>query len=357
MDADGLSLHDVTRSPHNAEAPLPVLLEPVTPSELVYVRNHFDVPALDAATWRLGVGGAVERPLSLSLGELQALPRESVQMTLECAGNGRLAMRPVPKGTAWSYGAVSVVRFTGTPLRHVLARARIAADAVEVAFAGADRGEVEPGRLERFVRSLPLEAALRPDTLLAWEMNGLPLPSEHGRPLRLVVPGWYGMASVKWLEEIRVLTEPFEGFFQSEHYVYVDGDPAARGEPVREIRVRAVIAEPADGATLALEREGESVEVCGAAWSGHGPVARVEVSADGGASWTAAEVEPARTPHAPQRWWWRWVPPSAGSYTLLCRAADAAGESQPAEQVWNRLGYGNNGPHAVVVRVARPRSP
>jgi DMSO/TMAO reductase YedYZ molybdopterin-dependent catalytic subunit len=337
----------VTDSPRNAETPLSALGGSLTPASAVYVRNHFDAPQVDPDAWRLTLGGAVREPASLSLAEVKALPARSVTMTLECAGNGRQAMRPKPPGTPWGYGAVSVVHFTGTPLAGVLEAAQVTRQALEVLFRGADTGEAVPGRRVQFARSLPLDAALGPDPLLAWELNGEPLSRDHGFPLRLVVPGWYGMASVKWLEQIDVVSEPFGGFFQKEHYVYADEPGVADGAPVGRIRVRSLIVAPQPGARLAA---GASL-IEGIAWSGHGPVDRVEVSVDGGGAWEEAALEPATGRYGAQRWTFAWAPSRSGSHHLVSRATDASGNGQPAAQRWNRLGYGNNGPQVVAVEV------
>lgn len=347
MSSAEKSLEPVTEEPLNAATPVTALRDPVTPASLVYVRNHFAMPEIDPEDWRLVVGGAVSNPVTFSLEELKSHPVRSVTMALECAGNGRQAMSPKPPGTPWGYGAISVVRFTGTPLALILEAAGVARQAVEVLFRGADAGDVADGRRVQFARSLPLDAALAADPLLAWDMNNEPLTREHGFPLRVVVPGWYGMAAVKWLEQIDVVTEPFGGFFQKEHYVYSEESGVAEGEPVRRIRVRSLIAGPASGAVLELGPH----MVEGIAWSGHGPITRVEVSADGGGNWQEAVLEPAPGRYGALRWSYSWTPTQPGSYTLLSRATDASGNGQPASQRWNRLGYGNNGPQAVTVQV------
>lgn len=324
--------------PLNQEVPLGSLAAPLTPTARFYRRSHFAVPGLDAAAWRLRVAGEVRRPLEFALADLRALPPATLAVTLECAGNGRSLMGAVPAGTPWGLGAVSTAEFTGARLRDVLEAAGPAPAAVEALFVGADRGPVAPGREECFARSLPLAAALAGDALLAWEMNGEPLRPEHGSPLRLVVPRWYGMASVKWLVELRLLAEPFRGHFQAEHYVYRGEPGTPDGTPVTLSRVRALLAAPADGDALPLA----PVELRGAAWSGAAPVARVEVSTDGGATWTPAELEPAPSPYAAAPWRLAWLPPARGEHLLMSRATDAAGNTQPLEPVSNALGYGNN---------------
>ena len=348
MANQSLQLIPVTEDPYNAETPLSALLDEVTPSDLVYVRDHFDVPTLDAAKWTLDVNGAVEKPLSISYAEIQALETKTLVVTLECAGNGRIQMDPLPKGTPWGYGAVSIVEFTGTPLVSVLKLVDISERAVEVLFQGADRGEVEPSRSELFARSLKIDLALHSDTLLAWEMNGNPLTPKHGYPMRLVVPEWYGMASVKWLTQVTLLSEPFNGFFQNEHYVYLDEEGTREGDPVQHIRTRSLILSPVDGTELS---NGAVDVIEGIAWSGFGPITQVEVSVDGGDHWHEAKLDPPSTPYDVQRWRFKWLPQIPGRYTLLSRATDAMGNLQPATQISNRLGYGNNGPQAVVVSV------
>ena len=347
MASQTLQLIPVTKDPDNAETPLSALLDRVTPLDLVYVRNHFAVPQIDETEWSLKVNNAGANLISISYDELRELPTKTITFTLECAGNGRKSMNPVPKGTAWDYGAISIVEFTGTPLHNVLEKAGIPDDVVEVAFYGADQGEVEPGRVEKFVRSLPLEVALDPDTLLAWEMNGQPLTPHHGFPLRLVVPKWYGMASVKWLKQVEFLSEPYKGYFQNEHYVYVDEKGTQQGNPVRQIRPRSLIIHPNNGDTL----NQKEVELAGIAWSGYGTIAQIEVSVDGGDNWSAAELEFPKSAYGAQKWQYKWAPESPGTYTLIVRATDSLGQSQPSAQRQNRLGYGNNGPHKIIVTV------
>jgi DMSO/TMAO reductase YedYZ molybdopterin-dependent catalytic subunit len=333
--------------PLNLEVPLEVLDRSPTPRGVFYRRSNFPVPTVDSAAWRLRVEGEVEELCALSMDELRRLPPHEVVCTLECAGNGRSMLDPLPPGEPWGLGAVSTARFAGARLRDLLARVRPRSGAVEVLFTGADSGEVEPGRSVSFARSLPLAAAHEPDVLLAWEMDGRPLAPRHGFPLRLVVPGWYGMASVKWLASVRLVAEPFRGHFQAEKYVYLGERGTPEGTPVGRTRVRAVLAHPAAGAEVAA---GTVVELRGTAWSGAGAVARVEVSADGGASWADAELAPPPSPHAAAPWRARWTPPEPGRYTLAVRATDTAGNVQPLEPVWNALGYGNHAVQRVRVR-------
>ena len=337
-------LTTVTDIPYNAETPLSALLDEVTDSELVYVRNHFEAPKIDAFGWNLNIGGSVKSSLAISLSEIKELPEKTLRMTLECAGNGRVNMEPAPPGTPWGYGAVSVVEFVGTPLSNLLDRAGVLDEVAEVIFYGADKGEPMPGRTEQYVRSLPLEIALRADVVLAWTMNGEPLSVDHGFPLRLVVPGWYGMASVKWLEKIVLSTEEFSGFFQGEEYVYSEEDGTPEGEPVQSIRVRSLILDSA------IKDDG-AVEISGIAWSGYGAVSTVEVSWDWGNEWHVAEVDNSSSPYDVQRWRFSWKPAEGGEIEVISRAADDAGRSQPESNLWNRGGYGNNGPHGIRIAI------
>lgn len=332
----------ITAEPLNEETPLAALRSAITPTPLVYTRNHFPIPQLTAETWHLSVMGSVAHTLNLSLADIQALPMATQRVVLECAGNGRRAITPPPPGTPWGWGAASLLEVTGTPLRHVLAMAGVAETAVEVLFVGADNGRVGD-QVTSYARSLPLETALSDEVWLVWALNGQPLPAAHGYPLRLMVAGWYGMAAVKWLTEIRLLTTPFDGFFQRDDYVYRGDDEAAEDEPVRHMRVRSLIAQPVDGAQLPLA----PLVVQGAAWSGYGSITKVEISADAGHSWHTAVLEPAAAPHAAQLWHCAWNPPAAGTYTLWARAQDASGRTQPLIPRWNAQGYGNNSIHGI----------
>jgi DMSO/TMAO reductase YedYZ molybdopterin-dependent catalytic subunit len=258
-------------------------------------------------------------------------------------------MRPQPTGEPWGYGAVSTARWTGVALREVLLASQFAPSAREVLIEGADGGYVaDADRTLSFGRSLPLAQALHPDTLLAYAMNGEALTVEHGFPVRLIVPGWYGMASVKWVTRIEALPQAFGGYYQSERYVLVaDAAAETAGVPLTTTAIRSVISEPAADTRLA---RGEHV-VRGYAWSGAGPITRVEVSADGGATWVAARLTSPAERYAWRRWVWRWQATTPGSVTLLCRAYDALGSGQPSEALWNHLGYANNAVQAVRVHI------
>jgi DMSO/TMAO reductase YedYZ molybdopterin-dependent catalytic subunit len=343
----GLVVHRA--HPLNCETSIPALLGGVVmPNAHFYVRNHFQIPELDTDTWRLTVGGLVERPLSLDLHDLHTMRAETLVVTLECAGNGRSQFDPAVSGEKWELGAVSTAEWTGVPLTEVLDRAGIKAQAREVLFRGADGGAVaDTGGAARFERSLKLEDARNGEALLAYAMNGEPLPIQHGRPLRVVMPGWYAVASVKWLTEIELTDTPFTGHFQRDTYYFErqrDGEVVR--EPVSLQRVRALITEPTAGSPV---EQGE-VAIRGVAWSGAAPIARVDVSI-GGRSWQEARLVGARNRHSWQ--WWELITrlDEPGNTTVRARATDLADRTQPEKPEWNRLGYGNNAIQNVVIQV------
>ncbi|MHB8604658.1 MAG: sulfite oxidase [Thermoplasmatota archaeon] len=335
----------VEQDPFNASTPVAALASDVTPRGLHYVRNHFPIPAgRDAQRWRLAVGGAVARPLTLDLAALAALgEKRTLTVTLECAGNSRIRWTPAPPGTPWDDGAVSTARWSGVPLAAVLAAASPRGDAVEVLARGADRGTAG-GREMAFERSLPIADALAGDALVAWEMNGEPLAAEHGAPLRLVVPRWYGVASVKWLVALELITRPFEGYYQRERYTYAGWRDA---RPVTNARVKSALVPPQ------AARIGQPVMLLGRAWSGDGEIVRVELSTDGGQTWNDATLDAPPGPFAWRGFRARWTPARAGAHTLLARATDAKGNTQPLALAANTHGYGYNACVPVTVEVAR----
>ena len=239
-----IQLQTVTEHPFNAETPFPALMKDRTDSELFYVRNHFEIPNIPGLEFKLKVNGAIENPGEFSIEQLKNFEEKKLLVVMECAGNGRTSMKPAIKGTPWDLGAVSQAEFTGTSLCNLLDVVIPTHEAVEVKFSGADQGQIHTGEINPYARSLPLDVAMHPDTILAWEMNGHPLSKEHGYPLRLVVPGWYGMASVKWLQEISILSKPFLGFFQTQEYIYLGEDGIPDHTPVTNMRIRSLILAP-----------------------------------------------------------------------------------------------------------------
>jgi len=342
-DIAGLVVHRAR--PLNCETSIPALIGGVVmPNARFYVRNHFDTPRLDPASWRLAVTGLVDRPLRLSLRDLHNMRSETLVATLECAGNGRSGFDPPADGEQWQLGAVSTAEWTGVPLAEILDRAGLTPQAVELVFRGADQGHAAgaAGPI-RFERSLPAGDAAQSSALLAYAMNGEPLPLEHGYPLRLIVPGWYAVASVKWLTEIEATGSPFTGFFQAQRYVYeTQRNGSLAREPVRLQHVRSVITQPSAGQQVTA---GDLV-VRGVAWSGAAPIDKVEVSIGGG-PWQHARLIGPRHRHSWQ--WWELLTriDSPGETTLRARATDLAGRTQPDRPVWNRLGYGGNAVQSV----------
>jgi DMSO/TMAO reductase YedYZ molybdopterin-dependent catalytic subunit len=342
----------------NKAMPLEGLRYDVTPTGLHYTLVHFDIPTVDIASWRLAVGGKVRRPLSLSLAELQRRPTRTLRVTLECAGDGRALLEPRPVGQPWLTGAIGTAEWTGTPLKLLLEESGVAAEGKggtvrEIVFTGLDRG-IEGGVEHDYQRSLPIELALHEDILLVWAMNGAPLEPQHGYPLRLIVPGWYGMAHVKWLGAIEALSESFQGYQQAVAYRYSQtrGGP---GEPVRQIRVRSLLIPPGIPDFLTRRRSVQRgpVTLEGRAWSGAGSITSVKVSVDGGVTWARADLaEPADPhPYSWRSWSYPWSATVPGRYELFCRAEDSAGNTQPLHQYWTAGGMGNNMVYGVWVEV------
>lgn len=335
------ALQVINEAPFCAETPAEQLRQPITPSASHFVRSNFVVPALgDDHT--IVFDGAVAMPRRVSVEMLRALARREVVCTLECAGNSRTSMRPVPAGEPWRDGAVSTAEWAGAPLRDVLAESRPSRDVCEIVIEGADRGvKTDAHGPITFARSLSIED-IHADVLLAYEMNGEPISASHGGPVRLIVPGWYGMASVKWVARISARTTPFDGYFQKQRYVYVYERETV---PVTRMRVKSLIVEPADGAVVS----GQEVDVRGWAWSGEGAIAAVDVSVGSDERWTRADLEPPASPFAWTRWRCRVRVDRSGPVSIRSRATDARGNVQPETAAWNELGYGNNAIRSVTV--------
>jgi DMSO/TMAO reductase YedYZ molybdopterin-dependent catalytic subunit len=310
------------------------------PNELFFVRSNGPIPTIDPDEWQLEVIGEVDRPVSLSLRDLKAMTHREHAAFLECTGNGRSRFDPPAEGTTWQNDAAGNALWGGVALADVLDLAGVKPSGVEVVSQGAD--------LEDMRRGLPMSVARDPGTLLAYEMNGEPLPTAHGAPVRLLVPRWAGIASTKWLVALEVWDHPFTGHFQGELYVVYDAD-CMPVQLVREMPVKSIIATPSEGSVLA---PGE-VAISGYAWSGYAPIDRVDVSADGGETWVASAALESAGPYS----WTRWevaLPFAPGSYQLMARATDARGISQPYRAVWNKLGYFMNEMHRVRFAVHDP---
>lgn len=339
---------EVALAARNSGMPLEALRYDLTPAGLHYLLIHFDIPAADAATWTLELRGLFSQPGAIGLAALRQMPATTVRVTMECAGNGRGQISPRYPSVPWLEEGVSTAEWTGVSLPVLLQKAKLEESAREVVFYGADRG-IDRGLEHAFARSLALEEALREDVLVAYAMNGEPLAPQHGAPLRLVVPGWYGMASVKWLERIEAIDRAFDGVQQSLSY-HFRAAAGERGVPCTRMRVNCLMAPPGMPDFYSRRRVlgAGRVEIIGRAWSGAPPVRRVELSVDG--EWSDAALEAAPAPHAWQRWRALWDA-SAGRHELRCRATDASGAAQPLEPPWDATGFGNNAAQTVEVMV------
>jgi DMSO/TMAO reductase YedYZ molybdopterin-dependent catalytic subunit len=348
---EGISRDELGLAARNHAMPAEALQWDVTPVGLHYVLVHYDIPAVDPATWRLRVDGGAGSTVELSLADLDAMPRLTHRVTLECAGNGRALLDPRPVSQPWLTGAVGTADWTGVRLADLLDRVDLRPDAVDVLFRGADHG-VERGEEQDYERALTLEEARRDDVLVATEMNGAPLPVQHGFPARLVVPGWYGMAHVKWLTHVEVLDHTFEGYQHRAYRLRQHADDP--GVPVTRILPRALLRPPGYPDFMTRERllPAGRVRLSGRAWSGRGRVTRVEVSTDDGATWREADLEPSAGPHAWRAFGLDWDA-GPGDHLLRARATDDSGGVQPVDPAWSRGGFANNGDDAVPVHVAQ----
>ena len=344
----------ITCSPENSETPVDAFRNWITPNAQFYVRNHFDDPVLDRSSWMLGVSGSVERDRQLTWKELDQMPQTSLAATLECAGNGRSFLEGEVPGVQWGAGAVGNAEWSGVTVGSLLEPAGIMDGALEVVFEGAYSGvEGEADGEVGFARSLPLDMALHPDTLIALRMNGEVLAKEHGYPARLVVPGWYGVASVKWLSAIRVVNEPFRGFFQSIKYTVKRKSARGVSEDVVGIMLpKSEITRPRQGERLTLG----SRLVEGVAWAGPEAVAAVELSCDDGESWRRAELVGSQRRYTWTQWRVEWKPPIPGEYKLLARAISSSGEIQPSRHNPLHGGYHINFSRPLEISVADARA-
>ena len=325
------------KHPLNAEFPFPTLNSFLTPNEQFYVRTHFNVPDLKASQWKLKIEGHVERPFEMGYDELRQMQPRTLTSLLECSGNSRVFLQPPQVSIRWEQGGVSNGQWTGVPLSALLERAGVKQGAVEVILEGHDKGKFDepnpktPGEIH-YARSLPLEKARRPEVLLAYQMNGEDLPPAHGHPVRAVIAGWYGMASVKWLRRVIVTDRPFDGFFQTFMYSIWerrhDGLPTL--VPVAEMGVKSQIARPMLHEVLTA---GSTYRIFGAAWSGEPEIAKVEISTGGGRTWSAATLDEKSVPFAWRFFEHEWrVPDRPGKYVLMARATDARGQLQPMQR-------------------------
>ena len=342
-------------SPLDAETPVGEFISFLTPTSRFFVRSHFGPPPqemLSEANWKLHVMGLVERSQLWTLRELRQFEPVTITAVLQCSGNGRAHHRPKVPGVQWDRGAVGNAQWTGVRLRDVLAKAGVRTGAHHVQFQGADRPVVASVPL--FTRSIPLEKALHPDTILAYEMNGRPLPLLHGAPLRVITPGWMADSCTKWLTEITVQEDESKGYYMQTAYRVpthpVEPGASASGPsiPVEAMVVKSLIAAPKEGSTVGLG----PVTIQGVAWSGEARVSKVEVSIDEGKTWETSRFIGEPHPYAWRQWQYIWAPKVAGAATILCRATDERGAVQPSVSPWNPSGFLWNGWDRVSVTVA-----
>jgi sulfane dehydrogenase subunit SoxC len=345
----GITANELRLAARNHALPLEALRYDITPPGLHYLLIHYDIPAVDPDAFRLEITGAVGRPVTLSLDALRERPRVSEPITFECAGNGRALLEPRPVSQPWLTEAVGTAEWGGAALAPLLEEAEVSDSAIEIAFMGLDRG-VEGDVPQAYERALPI--AEMQHAILAYEMNGGPLPPQHGFPLRLVVPGWYGMQNVKWLSRITVLEAPFQGYQNAVSYRLYNADGEA-GEPVTRMQPRSLMLPPGVPDFLTRERRLEPgpVTLTGRAWSGQAPIERVEVSSDDGATFNVAVLDPPLGRHAWRGWRFDWEA-TEGEHVLCSRATDAWGNTQPLDPDWNLKGFANNAVARIPIRVA-----
>jgi len=339
-----------SEEPLNLEMPFENLDGFITPTKLFYVRTHFPIPKIDKNEWRLRVEGEVEKPFEINYDELTKLESKKVPVTLECAGNNRNFLERKVKGVQWGLGAVGNAEWTGVPMAILLERAGVKSSAREIILEGADSGKLDdpkgPAGELKFARSIPLAKA-RDDVLLAYRINDVDLPAEHGFPVRAIVPGWYAVASIKWLTRIIITNKPFAGYYQTLDYAFWEKNELV---PLSEMPLKAEIARPFEGEVLPANSD---VRVHGAAWTGNGEVAKVELSADGGSTWNETKLLGESKPNAWRLWEFNWKTPArSGKATLIARATDSKGRTQPMKRDPNRGTYMINHllPIAVEIR-------
>jgi len=345
----------ITRSlqPENQEAPIQFINPKSLSNKLFFRRNHFSYPSIFSYHYWLPIRGLVPTPKIFSLQDLQELPSKTMKVILECAGNKRGFFEPKTFGEQWEKGAISQGIWKGVPLSTLLELTGISDGATEVVIEGYDYGERKDlDSIHTFARSLPLEKALHPDTLIAYEFNHQPIPFKHGYPLRLIVPQWYAMASVKWISQIRLVKEKFKGPFQSIDYIYnPHSENNKDATPVTTIHVNSTIQKPLDMDILNTGMH----KIKGIAWTGQGHITKVEVSVDNGNTWNEATITTEMAKQKPdyewRPWTFNWLACEKGEYTILTKATDSNGRTQPKSPSWNRKGYGYNAIDQIKIKI------
>ncbi len=325
--------------PEDLETPVSLLNTWITPNDLFYVRHHSYAAKVNVDEWKLTVDGEVRNPITMTLDELKRAPKHTIAVTLECAGNGRAFFDPPVPGIQWEKGAVGTARFTGARLADVLKKAGVKDTGKYVVMNGADK---PIGKMPDLIRNVPMAKALNPDTILAYEMNGEPIPILHGFPLRAIIPGWEGAYSVKWLTNVQVIDKEYDGFFVKTAYRYPNHRVAPGGAvapqdmvPLTGLVVKSLINSPIDGATVSPGK----VRLSGFAWAGESNIAKVDVSMDNGSTWFPAKLGKEREPYAWQSFEHEFNITQPGSYLLMSRATDDKGVTQPVAPQWNPSGY------------------
>jgi DMSO/TMAO reductase YedYZ molybdopterin-dependent catalytic subunit len=325
--------------PPDFETPVALLDSFITPVDRFYLRNHMPIPQVDPATWTLKVDGEVATPITLSLDEIRKMPATTITATLECAGNGRSLFQPAVAGIQWEKGAVGTARFTGVRMSEILKKVAPKTTGINVEMYGGDR---PPGTMPAFVRQVPMQKAMHPDTILAWDMNGQTMPVPHGAPLRAIVPGWEGAYSVKFLNALKVIAKDSDSFWVATGYRYPNKRVAPGAavdakdmEPLKGLAVKSLITTPADGASMAPGK----VAVGGFAWAGENDITRVDISIDNGVTWQPAKLTGEQARFSWRRFEHEFTATKPQSYLILSRATDSKGNVQPAVAQWNPSGY------------------
>jgi DMSO/TMAO reductase YedYZ molybdopterin-dependent catalytic subunit len=350
-DLNKPNLKTLSLVPENQETPVHFITSEITPAKYFYRRNHFPYPKASQQSFLLPVYGEVNTPLTFPFHCLRSMPSRSIITVLECSGNKRSYFNPKAYGEQWEDGGISQGIWKGVSLRMFLNITGIKDTAREVVFIGQDQGtRTDMDGIFNYARSLSIEKALHEDTIIAYELNERPIPYEHGFPLRLIVPEWYGMASVKWLKEIQVIDYKFEGPFQTIDYMYYPHKYDDEGAvPVTNIKINSIIQQPQDYSLVDIT---ENHEIYGIAWTGSGTINDVELSFDNGLTWDKTDLSGgADKPYAWTNWKYSWEVKDKGDYTIMCRARDSARNIQPIEAEWNRKGYGYNAVYTIHVKV------
>jgi DMSO/TMAO reductase YedYZ molybdopterin-dependent catalytic subunit len=338
-----------TLVPENQETPIHFIHGDIVSKRLFYRRNHFPYPSFASSFYFLPIEGLVHNPKVFSLQEIYSLPSKTIKAVLECSGDKRELFKPKVFGEQWGKGAISQGIWKGVALRTLLQYTGLLDSAKEIVFEGYDNGiRPDSNQLFNFSRSLPIEKAIDPDTIIAYEYNNQPIPFKHGFPLRLIVPGWYAMASVKWIKKIIVIDKEFKGPFQAVDYVYYPNKDNDNGKvPVTTINVNSTIKYPLNRQLL----HSGVYEINGIAWTGKDHIAKVEISFDGGQTWNTCQLTSSSEKYAWVRWNYKWEALKKGEYIILSKATDSKGNVQPLEPMWNRKGYGYNALDRIKVKI------